>query len=116
MAAKTKPKASEKKSKEQPVITEQVDGKERQYVVRGNILFGKVISAKADKTIVVERELTTYIPKYERYKKSKSKIHAHNPNNMAKEGDLVKIGETRRISKTKSFIVMEVIGKDKKWR
>ncbi|HPM85554.1 MAG: 30S ribosomal protein S17 [Candidatus ainarchaeum sp.] len=114
MAEKVKSKSKEKKSKEQPVVTEQIAGEEKHYVIRGNILFGKVISAKANKTVTVERELTTYLPKYERYKKSESKIHAHNPNNMAKEGDLVKVGETRRISKTKSFIVMQVIGKDDK--
>ena len=40
----------------------------------------------------------------------KSKIKAHNPTSInAKEGDIVKIGETRRISKTKSFVVMEIL-------
>ncbi len=81
--------------------------------VRGNIFTGKVVSSKADKTVMVERILTQFIPKYERYKKIKSKIAAHNPPEInAKEGDIVKIGETRKISKTKSFIVLEKIGVD----
>ncbi len=80
------------------------------YSIRGNIFEGKVISAKAKKTITVERILTQYVPKYERYKKIRSKIKAHVPDNMqVKEGDKVKIGETRKISKTKNFILMEIL-------
>ena len=81
------------------------------FAVRGNELVGKVISAKAPLTVTVEREITVYIPKFERYKKIRSKVHAHNPTTMnAKEGDIVRIGETRKISKTKAFIVTEIMG------
>ncbi|MFA5357944.1 MAG: 30S ribosomal protein S17 [archaeon] len=91
-----------------------IDGK-KIYPIRGDIFVGKVVSAKANKTVSVEREITHYVRKYERYKKVKSKISAHNPGNIAKEGDIVRIGETRKISKTKSFAVMEVLnGKGKK--
>jgi small subunit ribosomal protein S17 len=80
--------------------------------VRGSIFTGTVISAKPQKTVTVERILIQKVPKYERYKKSRSKIHAHNPPCInAREGDIVKIGETRRISKTKSFVVLEIIKK-----
>ena len=84
--------------------------------VRGNVFTGKVIAAKADKTITVKRMLVKKIRKYERYKKIRSKIHAHNPKCIsAKEGDTVRIGETRKISKTKSFVVLEVLkGKGEK--
>lgn len=76
--------------------------------VRGNVFTGKVVSAKADKTVTVKRTLVRYLPKYERYKKVRSKVAAHNPACIAaSEGDTVKIGETRRLSKTKSFVVME---------
>jgi len=103
-------KAKVTKVKEAPVVTEVMAGKEVTYPIRGNIFEGKVVSAKANKTVTVERELIQYIPKYERYKKIRSRVKAHNPISMnAKEGDLVKIGETRRISKTKSFIVMEIL-------
>ncbi len=78
--------------------------------IRGNILRGKVLSAKADKTVTVEQEITHYIKKYERYMKKKTKIHAHNPKCInAKEGDIVEIGETKKLSKTKNFIVLKVI-------
>jgi small subunit ribosomal protein S17 len=106
---------AEKKAKtkaKEPVVTEKVAGQEVSYPIRGNIFEGKVISAKADKTVTVERELIQYLAKYERYKKIRSRVKAHNPASInAKEGDIVKIGETRRISKTKSFVVMEVLGK-----
>jgi small subunit ribosomal protein S17 len=87
---------------------------EKSYPIRGNIFEGKVTSAKANKTVTVEREITHFIGKYERYKKVKSKIHAHNPESInAKEGDKVVVGETRKISKTKNFDVMKILG-DKK--
>lgn len=79
--------------------------------VRGNIFVGKVISDKPQKTVIVERHLTHYAPKYERYKKTRSTIAVHNPPCIgAKTGDTVKIGETRKLSKTKSFVVLEKTG------
>ena len=85
------------------------------YSVRGSILLGKVVSAKAPKTVTVERIITRYVPKFQRYKKVRSKIHAHNPETInAVEGDYVKIGETRKLSKTKNFIVLEIVKKGEK--
>ncbi|HUV80063.1 MAG TPA: 30S ribosomal protein S17 [Candidatus Bathyarchaeia archaeon] len=76
--------------------------------VRGQILEGEVVSDKAPKTVVVQRIYLKKIPKYERYEKRKSKIHAHNPPCInAKVGDVVKIAECRPLSKTKSFVVIE---------
>ena len=82
---------------------------------RGNVFKGMVVSDKMNKTVIVMRELTHFIPKYERYKKVKSKIAAHNPPEInAKIGDVVNIAETRRISKTKSFIVTEIVKRGEK--
>jgi len=82
--------------------------------VRGNVFTGTVISAKPSKTVIVERPIVKFVPKYERYAKSKSRITAHNPECLnAKEDDVVKIAETRKLSKTKSFVVIEIIGKKK---
>ena len=82
--------------------------------VRGNVFTGTVISAKPSKTVIVERPIVKFVPKYERYAKSKSRITAHNPECLnAKEDDVVKIGETRKLSKTKSFVVIEIVGKKK---
>jgi len=89
-----------------------MSGEKENYSVRGALLTGTVVSARAPKTVTIERIITRYMPKYERYKKIKSRVRAHNPENInAKEGDVVKIGETRKISKTKSFIVVEIVKK-----
>ena len=54
------------------------------------------------------------IPKYERYARTKSRIPAHNPECVgAKTGDLVRIAECRRLSKTKSWTVVEILEKAK---
>ncbi len=85
-----------------------------QISVRGTIFTGTVVSAKPGKTAVVERTIVKFVPKFERYKKSKSRIYAHNPDCIgAKEHDVVRLGETRKLSKTKSFVVLEIIGKKK---
>ena len=81
-------------------------------VVRGKIFEGRVVSAKSQKTVTVERTVVHFVPKYERYKKSRSKIKAHVPPwFLVREGDWVRIGETRKISKTKNFVVMDVLKK-----
>lgn len=79
---------------------------------RGAELVGTVVSDRAKKTAIVEREYTKYIYKYERSLRKKSRIPAHNPDCMgAKIGDMVKIAETRKISKTKAFVVTGIVKK-----
>ena len=76
--------------------------------VRGILLEGAVVSDHMQNTVVVQREYTKLVRKYERYEKRRSKIHAHNPPCIdAKKGDRVKIAECRQLSKTKSFVVIE---------
>ena len=80
--------------------------------IRGKSFTGKVVSDKMHRTVVVEWEQRVLIPKFERYEKSRSRVSAHNPEEInAKEGDVVRIQETRPISKTKNFIVVEVLSK-----
>lgn len=80
--------------------------------VRGRIFVGTVKSAKMEKTVVVTWTRQAYIQKYERYLEKRSHITAHNPSCIgAKEGDTVRIVECRPLSKTKSFVVVEVIKK-----
>jgi len=77
--------------------------------VRGKTLEGKVVSAKAQKTIVIEREYLHLLPKYERHERRHSRTIAYNPDCIrAKEGDVVTIAECRPLSKTKAFVVIEV--------
>ena len=71
---------------------------------------GVVVSNKAKKTVIVKVDYTRYIYKFERYLRKRSHIPAHNPECMGvKQGDTVGIAETRRLSKTKSFVVTNVI-------
>ncbi len=77
---------------------------------RGMQLTGKVVSDKAKKTVIVEMDSARYIYKYERYLRKRSRIPAHNPDCInAKTGNLVNIAESRRLSKTKSFVVTGIV-------
>ncbi len=76
--------------------------------IRGRVLQGIVVSAKMDRTVVVERNYLSYISKYMRYERRRSRIPSHNPPCIeAKEGDRVVIAESRPLSKTVSFVVVE---------
>jgi small subunit ribosomal protein S17 len=76
--------------------------------IRGRVLEGTVVSAKMNKTVIVQRDYLHYVPKYKRYERRRSRIPSHNPPCInAKEGDRVKIAECRPISKTVSFVVIE---------
>jgi len=80
--------------------------------VRGTRLTGKVVSDKGKHTVVVEREVSKQVSKYKRFARSNSRIPAHNPECIgARKGDTVRIGETRKISRTKSWTVLEVVSK-----
>ena len=84
--------------------------------VRGRIFEGTVIK-KFNKRVVIEFERMVYVKKYERYKKSKTKIHARLPDCMEKEinvGDYIKIQECRPLSKLIHFIVIGKIRGEKK--
>ena len=70
---------------------------------------GKVISDKMDKTIVVEIRTTREHPKYKKRIKYSTKFKAHDENNTAKEGDTVRIMETRPLSKDKRYRLVEVV-------
>jgi len=77
--------------------------------VRGQILVGTVVSTKMDKSVVIERSYEKMVPKYQRYEKRRTIMHAHNPYCLnAKVGDTVTIAECRPISKTKSFVVIKI--------
>jgi small subunit ribosomal protein S17 len=78
--------------------------------VRGQIITGIVSSTKMHNTIRVKRELTSYVPKYERYEKRTSVYSAHCPPCIkANVGDKVRIAECRPLSKTISFVTIEKI-------
>ena len=72
-------------------------------------LTGKVVSDKMDKSIVVLIERRVQHPLYGKLIRRSTKLHAHDENNTAKLGDVVTIKESRPMSKTKSWTLVEVI-------
>ena len=77
---------------------------------RGRVFEGKVVRAKMTRTITVEWPRKQFLSKYERFEKRRSKVMAHNaPCINAKEGDTVRIAECHPISKSKNFVVLEVL-------
>ena len=77
------------------------------------IRVGKVVSNKMDKTIVVAIEDHVRHPKYNKIIKRTVKIHAHDEQNICSIGDKVSVMETRPLSKTKRWRLVEIIEKAK---
>ena len=74
---------------------------------------GKVVSDKMDKTIVVAIADHVKHPTYGKIIKRTVKIHAHDENNVCGIGDTVKVMETRPLSKSKRWRLVEIIEKAK---
>ena len=85
--------------------------------VRGRQLTGMVISTKMRKTASIEFSRLYFLPKYERYEIRRTKLKVHNPECInSKEGDVVKIMECRPLSKTKNFVIIQRLGREKGFR
>ena len=72
---------------------------------------GKVVSDKRDKTITILVERKIKHPLYGKVMKSSKKFQAHDEKNECKMGDIVKVMETRPLSKTKRFRLIEILEK-----
>ncbi|MFX9799476.1 30S ribosomal protein S17 [Amnimonas aquatica] len=72
---------------------------------------GKVVSNKGDKSITVLIERKVKHPVYGKYITRSTKLHAHDEQNVCQEGDVVTISECRPLSKTKSWVLVEVVEK-----
>ncbi|WP_376689889.1 30S ribosomal protein S17 [Wenzhouxiangella sp. EGI_FJ10409] len=70
---------------------------------------GRVVSNRMDKTVTVRLERLVKHPLYGKYVRRSSKVHAHDADNSCNEGDTVRIEQTRPISKTKAWQVIEVV-------
>jgi len=70
---------------------------------------GRVVSDKMDKTIVVTVDSVRRHPLYRKRITRTSRFMAHDENNTCKPGDLVRIEETRPLSKNKRWIVREIV-------
>jgi small subunit ribosomal protein S17 len=115
MKKKTEKKKVEKKMEKQEM--NQGECNDRDCPIHGGLkmrgrTFKGVVISKHPKRIAIELERMNYIRKYERYAKSKIKIHARLPRCMDNEinlGDLIKIQECRPLSKIIHFVVKEKI-------
>lgn len=85
--------------------------------IRGREHEGIVTSTKMRRSAVVSWEHRHFLPKYERYEKRFSKITVHAPDCLeVKEGDMVRIAETRPLSKTKHHVIIENLGQERGFR
>ena len=72
---------------------------------------GVVVSDKGEKSIVVKVEVTKLHPKYKKVVRRSRKFHAHDEQNAAGVGDVVRIVESRPLSKTKNWRLAEIVEK-----
>jgi small subunit ribosomal protein S17 len=75
-------------------------------------IVGKVISGKMNKTIVVQVERKVKHPLYGKYLRKFSKMYAHDEDNACQVGDLVLIQQTRPLSKTKRWKLVEILKRE----
>lgn len=73
------------------------------------IKFGRVVSNKMDKTVVVRVDYLKPHPLYRKIIRKTSKFHAHDEDNACQIGDMVRIEETRPLSKMKHWRVIEIV-------
>lgn len=76
---------------------------------RTRVATGKVVSNKMDKTITVLIERRVKHPVYGKFITRSSKIHAHDESNECGMGDTVTVAETRPVSKSKTWKLLEVV-------
>jgi ribosomal protein uS17 len=96
----------EKATERKPIV--RLPKPEREFGRRQERL-GTVVSDKGDKTIVVKVDTIKAHPRYKKVVRRSKRFHAHDEQNAAKIGDVVKIIETRPISKTKNWRLAEIV-------
>ena len=105
MAEKEKSKSREANEKKAKVVAT------AKVASRGRSFEGIVIK-KFAKRVVIELERTIYVPKYERYQRKRSKLHARIPEDMeVSVGDLIRIQECRPLSKIIHFVIVKILKK-----
>ena len=100
---------SVKKSTKSPINGEKNNPFNGSLSIRGKLFEGIVINTKAKHTVTIEKKSSINFSKFRRYGRSKNRIHAHVPSNLdIEEGDHVIAAECRPISKSVSFVIIEV--------
>jgi len=83
--------------------------------IRGKITQGVVVSKKSRNSVIIRMDYVQFIKKFQRYERRNSRLACHLPECMRNDvniGDNVMVGESRKISKTKAFIVLSKITKE----
>ena len=80
---------------------------------RGVVRRGVVVSAKPDKTITVRIDMVRPHPRYGKILRNTSTLHAHDETNDAHEGDVVRVSESRPLSRNKRWKLEEVLERAK---
>ena len=93
-------------------MSEQTEDKTSERNVRA-MRQGVVESAKMDRTIVVRISRRVRHPLYDRFIKKSMKLYAHDEENAAREGDVVRVMSTRPMSKLKRWRLVEVVERAK---
>jgi small subunit ribosomal protein S17 len=102
---RTKPKR-EKPAERRPIVRL---AKPERELGRRQERRGVVVSSAMDKTIVVQVETVKAHPRYKKVVRRSRKFHAHDAENSAKVGDVVRIVESRPLSKTKTWRLAEIV-------
>jgi small subunit ribosomal protein S17 len=76
---------------------------------RQKVRQGVVVSDKPDKTIIVRIDVSRRHPRYEKIVRSSTTLHAHDERNEANAGDTVRLVESRPLSRTKRWRLVEVL-------
>ena len=78
--------------------------------VKNEIFKGRIVKRDTNRSATIEWNRSFYLPKYERYEKRRTRLNAHLPECInVKLGDKVRIVECKPVSKTKNFVVVEVV-------
>ena len=91
-------------------MSEQIQDKDRNARA---VRTGEVVSAKGDKTLVVRVTRRVRHPLYDRFINKSTKLHVHDEENSAGEGDTVRVVSTRPLSKLKRWRLVEILERAK---
>jgi small subunit ribosomal protein S17 len=105
-AVKTRPRRPAATGEQKPIVRE---AKPEHPRGRRQERRGVVVSSAMDKTIVVKVDVIKSHPKYKKVVRRSVKFHAHDEENSANIGDVVRIVETRPLSKTKHWRLAEIV-------
>lgn len=89
-----------------------IENKDTEQAKSQRTVIGRVISDKMNKTVVVQIERKVKHPLYGKYVRRFSKMYAHDEENACRQGDLILIEQSRPLSKTKRWKLVEILKRE----